>query len=560
MTNAWRRLADAHVPAAVLAVLSEPATSANASGDVIVGGAGGVAIGAPDGSWTAADPGIGAVAGVVRAGSVLLAGGASGIARSSDGGRTWRRAVVHGVAAPVTSLVAAGGNTLAGTLGSGVLRSADDGRTWAPAGFGLASHDVSALAFVDDHMVLAGTDDGIHASPNAGRAWRQVAGTSGLGVTALAVHGDVAWAAAETGEVLVSSDGGRAWTRRGPLPARAVPSALETNGDVVVVATDAGILRSADGGETWDSAHREPVFTLAIAAGGELIAGTGSGLVSSGDDGRTWSPRGGAPPVHDVSRLVVTGAEVLAYGPMAGVVRCVAGVPMVAAPRPVSVVTAGPHGVVLAAGPGGLARSTDAGRSWVNVLPGDAGFVHVLAPAEDGSWWAASADGARLLRSADGGRTWVNLSSPWGTATVLALAARADTVLAATYDAPGAAVDLWRGRVDGPWSHSGRVPTPRPSVQLSLDPPAAAFDGRWVYGSERGWRPGDGPAGRLRRLIGAGGRLFALTETVLAESADSGRTWNPIAGFDAAQVADVAASGAATVLLTSSGELWTTAG
>ncbi|WP_116951655.1 WD40/YVTN/BNR-like repeat-containing protein [Jiangella endophytica] len=547
-------MGDVEVPAAVLAVLPEPAAG------VVVGGAGGVAWSTPDGSWGAGDPGIGAVAALARAGGALLAGGAGGIARSADDGRTWRRAVLHGVAAPVTALASTGRDLLAGTLGTGVLRSADAGRTWAPAAFGLASHDVSALAVVDDQTLIAGTDDGVHLSPNAGRAWRQVAGTAGVRVTALAVSGSVTWALAEAGEVLASADGGRSWTRRGSLPPDAQPSSLVSAGDVVLVATATGVLRSADGGETWAGVHAEPALCLGRGAGGELLAGTGTGLVASDDGGLTWSPLGSAPPVHDVAGLVVAGDEVLAYGPMSGVVRCLAGEPAGGAPYPVAVVAAGPDGVVLAAGPDGLARSADEGRSWTTVLPGEPGFVTVLAPAGPGSWWAASADGARVLRSADDGRTWDADPSPWGTAAVLALATRADTVLAATYDASGAAVDLWRRLAGGAWSHSGRVPAPRPSVQLSLDPPAAVFDGRWVYGDEGRWRPGDGPGGRLRRLTGAGDRLVALTDVVLAESADRGRTWTLVDGVEAAGVVDVVASRTAVTLLTRSGELWTTPG
>lgn len=572
--STWRRVGGARVPAAVLSVLVEP------DGGVVVGGAGGAARQSPNqlfgdpgqffghAGWDAFDPGVGAVAALARSGSTLLAAGADGIAWSADAGRSWRRAAVQGTVAPVTALVAAGGDILAATLGGGVLRSADEGRRWVPSGFGLASHDVTALAIVADQTVVAGTDAGIHVSPNGGRAWRQVADTVGVRIAAIAVSlAGTAWAAAQAGDILMSTDGGRTWVTRGALPTGAEPSSLLVDGanpqvNRVLVATSAGILASIDDGDAWHAVDDEPGLVLARGEG-IVVAGTGVGVLESRDGGSTWVSRGEAPPVHDLARLVVVDGEPFAYGPMAGVVRCTSAVnsggePVDGAPYPVAVMTAGPAGTVLASGPEGLARSVDQGATWTTVISGDAGFLHVLSAGVAGSWWAASGDGSRLLRSGDDGRSWIPDRAPWGTAGVLALGVRGDGVLAATYDTSGAAVDLWRRPADGAWAHAGRVPTRRPSVALCLQPPAAVFDGRWMYGDPGGgWRQGDGPDGRLRRLTGADTRLVALTDQMLAESTDRGRTWTSIAGLDAPDVLDVAVTATTTYALLRSGELWT---
>lgn len=538
--------------------------------DVVVGGAGGLAVGGVRGAggWVAADPGVGAVAALaVAEGATLLAGGAEGIAWSDrwsgDRGRTWRRAEWQGVLSPVTAIVTSGREALAATIGAGVLRSADAGRHWVPAGFGLASHEVWALAWGSGATVFAATEAGVHVSPNAGRAWRRVSATAEVRVAALAVDrsapDEVVWAVGEAGEVLRSADGGGTWASRASLPSGVLPSAITVEAATVLVAGSTGLLRSDDDGATWERVHDEPGFALVRGPRG-FFAGTSAAVIESAD-GRNWTPLGDPPPVHDVARLVVVGDEVLGYGTMTGVVRWGCdGVPAgLDAPRPVSVLAAGADGVLVTSGPEGLARSVDTGASWQSVVPGEAGFVHVLAASDDGTWWAASGDGARLLRSGDEARTWAAQPAPWGLAGVLALDARGGSVLAATYDAGSAAVDLWRLRSGQGWDHSGRLPVARPTVALSMSPPVAVFDGRWMFGRPdgRGWQPGAGPPGAFRRLAGRGDRVVVLTDEVLAETHDGGRTWTPIADAEPARVRDIALTSTAVVALLHTGELWT---
>lgn len=504
------------------------------------GGPGGLAVG-PVGAafrWRAL-PGFAVAAAARPADRTVIVGGPDGLARLE--GDVVRRAETSGGTYPVAAVVAVGSTVLAGTLGGGVLRSEDTGHTWVPATYGLPSPEVTALHRVDEATVLAGTTAGICRSPNVGRAWRVVAGTEAVSVAALGgSDGGRVIAVGEDGVVLGSENGGRTWERRGALPSGAIPVSMwvaggadgmgdvgdgtrNGNGDgaVLVGCATYGILRSADGGRHWEQASGVVAFTFAEVAGG-IVAGTATGLVDSRDGGRTWRPSG-APPVHDVSRLVGVGDALFAWGATAGLHRVdgsttteLGGVPL-----PLAAVEPCPCG--------GLTIATSEGL-WAVGFDGrvDAvsrgGAVHLVAYGPE-TGWAAARDGSLLLRTDDHGRTWAATEPPWGSVEVVALRSLRAGSVAATYDPTAAVIDLWRTTDDG-WTHSSRAPAVTPAVAITVDPPAAVLGTTLLIEEADGrWRQGRGPDGMIRRLTGYDAALLALTDTCLAYSADRGRTW-----------------------------------
>ncbi|MFC7619350.1 hypothetical protein [Microlunatus sp. GCM10028923] len=574
---------------AVLSLLS-------ASGTMIIGGTGLIAVRDPTGTWQTSNPAIGAIAALIttspdrrfppstlpfpepaappvpepaappfpepvegsgRIPLTLITGGPLGIGRSVDHGRTWqlvRRTV------PVTCLARSGDLLLAGTLGAGVLRSTDDGLNWADASAGLPDDHVSALTF-QSGSALAATDRGLCRSAVEGRVWRQVPGTPTEPITALWADADHSWALTESGRVFGGY--GDEWREVDRLPDEAVPSAVLSIAGRLLAATSAGLYDSAAGAR-WQRRHDQPTYALADADG-LLLAGTASGLAESRDAGVTWCPAP-FPALDDVSRLLPVGDRVLAYGPLSGLLETSllpdgsspggahSGDPLPGAPLPMITAAAGPDAVLLAAGPEGLARSADAGRTWQQV-GGELGAVSALAPDRDGGWWAIPADGSRLLRSADRGLSWTATATPWGTSTPLALGVVGTDLLVATRDGLGTGVDLWRGPAPDRLIRTGRLPADPDRVLISLDPPAAVIDDRRLIPGPNGWRRIDGPPGTIRRLIGTAGRLLALTDRGLSESPDGGANWHQLLEAD---LRDAVITNDATLALDRTGTVWRT--
>ena len=84
-------------------------------------------------------------------------------------------------------------------------------------------------------------------------------------------------------------------------------------------------------------------------------------------------------------------------------------------------IAVGPDQALFVASPEGLLRSLDGGETWHMVIEGETGNLHHFAFRTDGSGWAGSADGTRLLRTSDGGASWRALSMPFGVLSLAAL-------------------------------------------------------------------------------------------------------------------------------------------
>jgi photosystem II stability/assembly factor-like uncharacterized protein len=291
----------------------------------------------------------------------LFVGGASGLFRLRDAGRSWRHVLSD---AAVSSLAAATDRTLlAGTDTDGILRSEDGGDTWASGNPGLL--DLNVLCLTDG---FAGTATGLYRSGNGGRSWREI-----------------------------------------PLPCGAAAVECASAVDrLVVVGTDAaGAFVSADAGRTWSPVDVPEAAITAVAVDGARMAiAAPQRVYLSGDRGATWRREASEQVVLS---LAFSGEHLLAGVARDGVVRFDGGRFTGLHGRVIVDLACTRRGTLLTAGiEDGVARSTDGGRSWTTVLEASASRLAV----GEGVVYAATSDG--LLSSTDDGCSWrvVHADSP----------------------------------------------------------------------------------------------------------------------------------------------------
>jgi photosystem II stability/assembly factor-like uncharacterized protein len=470
---------------------------------------------------------------------VLLAGGNGGIAYSSDGGLKWQIAEMTENTATVTALLLSPHYVqdqiaLAATLDKGIMRSEDGGKHWQATTSGLHNFDTTSLVWAKSETALAGTIQGIYRSSDAGRTWKIAQGTEEDAVAALAYLSDGSLLAAlESGGLLSSQNDGLDWAEYGSLPAEVQGTALwvTTTGTILLGTAEQGILRSTDKGLTWQCVHDQAAFSF-IANGQTLYAGIMNELAASVDDGETWIalPH---PPIHDLRQLLIDQDQPLLAGTYAGLLHYnpsrQAWVPLTETPRPLLAVALAPDGAYLISTQEGLERSTDKGLTWQNVLADTEGQITRITLRTDGGGWAGSANGKRLFKTADGGLHWEAVKPPFGALPLAALQAMPGQLIAATYDAQRYRAGFWRTLDDGQsWQQGIEVEMNWPIIATWHQPTLLTMGSFIHIQSERDqWRQeivGNGQE-PVRRVVGNGQILLALTTDSILRSPDSGVSW-----------------------------------
>jgi hypothetical protein len=190
-----------------------------------------------------------------------------GVLRSDDAGRNWHSANPGLLDLSVLSLASVSGHdrgqvVLAGTA-SGLYRSANGGKSWRPVDLSEGTPAVQCLEVVRSRastpIVLAGTEaDGLFRSIDTGQSWEAVCDLGPIGVSAIAgltVGGDPYTVACTTSEgFAISSDCGETWRTCGELPETALSLLAVADGSAtyfIAGMTTKGLAWSQDDGRSW---------------------------------------------------------------------------------------------------------------------------------------------------------------------------------------------------------------------------------------------------------------------------------------------------------------------
>ena len=251
--------------------------------------------------------------------SVLYAGHASGVLKSTDGGALWSEVLIS-TTSPISSrshFKECGVSSIAvdpissstvyvGTKRGEMYRSRDGGESWQEL-TGATTGGIVCLSIGPSlpSILYAGTKGGgLLKSTNAGVTWR--AGNRGLfgnvRVSAFAVDPfspGTFYSGVRDGGILKTTDYGRNWflINEGLRNAKAliVNSLLvhPVNSDKVYAGTDDGLYRTDDGGTHWIGpvGTTDRVYALRAVPDSRTLyaaAWDGAGVMRSDDDGQTW--------------------------------------------------------------------------------------------------------------------------------------------------------------------------------------------------------------------------------------------------------------------------------
>jgi photosystem II stability/assembly factor-like uncharacterized protein len=404
-----------------------------------------------------------------------------GIARSVDGGRSWRSTAAAGLPqrGEIVSFSPTGSGGYLLSTGAGSYRSTDQGATWQPLEGPLSSGSVATFLELEGapRAMLAASGHGLFVSRDGGGLWQPIGSGLPVNLTLLGLLADARQpevlfgipdrtslsGAAKPPSVLRSSDRGRTWTAASQGMPDAQPGAWAqdlADPSTLFLASDGSFSYSTNGGVTWATvalpSGSRTALTLSLSEPNVMYLG-GNPLLHSRDRGLTWE----AVPV-----TLTPGAQ------QEGVVTGIVVDPI----RPQQLWTSTDDGIY---------ESSDGGRSWRRagldgrpvrwltgvVQPGGAGVALTIYAGVEGdgvyrlgarepAWTPASSglpagstllslradtenpgtlwanrDGGGLYRSTDGGTTWASIGAALGDNLVTALTADPrDTshVLAAT--------------------------------------------------------------------------------------------------------------------------------
>lgn len=229
---------------------------------------------------------------VLISGDNILAGSiGDGMYLSSDHGLSWKG--IEPFISGVNDFAVCGDYIFMAPSMDGVMRSADHGITWIRnEGLEIYANEFA----VNGNKIYAGALQ-VYWSTDFGESWTTFDTTSDFqsGISAMAVDGNILYAAHHDTGIYASSDDGATWTYVGKgIEGRYINSMTISDTSIFCGTYEDGIFRSTDNGTSWIQVNNGLTnmdVTSFIVSGSTIFAGTlNRGIFRSDNNGDLWTP------------------------------------------------------------------------------------------------------------------------------------------------------------------------------------------------------------------------------------------------------------------------------
>jgi photosystem II stability/assembly factor-like uncharacterized protein len=224
------------------------------------------------------------------------AGGA--IYETVDGGRSWRAIARTSEVLTTVHFVSLKTGWVAGDAGR-IARTDDGGLTWKPQRIERQGEVLNCIFFFDERMGWAVGGSGlVLTTADGGETWNQVdTGRVEDLWSVRFVTRERGWIAGEEGLILSSTDGGETWLPLESGTSAALFGFAVASSGVAIAVGEAGTILRSDGDSGWKPVKFPSDSTLnAVSVSGSSFCAVGQRgtILNSTDEGRSWTSIAGS--------------------------------------------------------------------------------------------------------------------------------------------------------------------------------------------------------------------------------------------------------------------------
>lgn len=250
------------------------------------------------------------IAGLVRNDSAVIAGGNTGVYKSSNNGSGWSQLATTKIWATYVPIVLSGQRLFGSCLmpgGSPIWSSTDNGDTWSALSIvGIGNINLRSL-LVKDSIILAGGEGALFRSTDNGNNWAcvekglpfaRVSSVVAIGSTVYAGVMSTAYNNFSGGGISLSTDNGESWSPMNSGLDEFEITSMAKAGSYLFAGGSWYTFASSNNGTTWNKSSTEAVSKDVVQNGPDFFMVSSSTIYESTDNGIHWTNKSSGLPQY----------------------------------------------------------------------------------------------------------------------------------------------------------------------------------------------------------------------------------------------------------------------